>query len=198
MRYKEFVLATNNKNKLKEYQEMFTPLGIKVHSLDELNIHVDVDENGKTYEENSYLKAKAIRALVSMPTLADDSGIEIASMGEHFPGIYSARFAKKEGGYPAVFDVVNQRIEGKDRSAEFHCCICYLEEKDSSPLFFEGVCKGHLLPKPLGKGGFGYDPIFHYDEGNLDFGICSEEEKNHCSHRYNALKKFVAYLIKES
>lgn len=198
MKYKEFIIATNNAGKQREYEEMLSPLGIKVHSLKEMNIDIDVDENGLTYEENSYLKAKAIRELVDMPVIADDSGIEIASMGNHFPGIYSARYAKENGGYPAVFDLINKEIQGKDRSAEFHCCICYLEEKDSTPKYFKGICKGRLLEKPVGQGGFGYDPLFHFEEGNLDFGTCSANEKNHCSHRYNALKKFADYLIKEA
>lgn len=198
MKYKSLLVATNNQGKLKEYQEMLSPIGIEVKSLKDLNINIEVEENGDSYRANSYLKAKAIRELVDMPVISDDSGIEIASLGEHFPGIYSARYAKANGGYPAVFDVINEKIGGKDRSAEFHCCICYLEEKGQEPLYFEGVCKGHLLLKPVGVGGFGYDPLFHCDENGLNFGTATSEEKDHCSHRYHALTKFVEYLIKES
>ena len=198
MNYKEFVLATNNKGKLREYEELFLPIGIKVHSLNELNINIDVNESGSTYEENSYLKAKAISRFTNLPVIADDSGIEIPSLGKNYPGIYSARFATSQGGYPAVFDVINEKLKNKDRSAAYRCCICFLENSDATPLFFEGKCEGYLLEKPLGENGFGYDPIFHCIEGNIDFGICSDEEKNHYSHRYKALRKFIEYLSNNS
>ncbi len=190
----DIVIATNNKGKMKEYREMLTPLGIRAHSLKELVITSDAIENGKTYEENSLIKAKDVASKTSFPVIADDSGIEIASLGEHFPGIYSARYAKANGGYPATFEKILEEIHGKDRSAEFHCCICFLLNRDAKPIYFEGICKGHLLEKPVGIGGFGYDPLFHCDETNLDFGTCSQEEKDHSSHRYKALTKFVEYI----
>ncbi len=191
---KDIVIATNNEGKMREYREMLTPLGINAHSLKELGIVSDVLENGKSYEENSYIKALDVAKKTSFPVIADDSGIEIASLGEHFPGICSARYAKGNGGYPATFAKILAALKGKDRSAEFHCCICYLENEKSAPLYFEGICKGHLLEEPVGEGGFGYDPLFHQDEKNIDFGTCSAEEKDHCSHRYNALMKFVSYI----
>lgn len=190
----DIVIATSNKGKMKEYREMLTPLGIRAHSLKELSIVSDAIENGSTYEENSFIKAKYVAARTPFPVIADDSGIEIASLGIHFPGIYSARYAKANGGYPATFEKILKEIQGKDRSAEFHCCICFLSNIDAKPVYFEGICKGHLLEKPVGVGGFGYDPLFHCDEENLDFGTCSQEEKDHCSHRYKALQKFVEYI----
>ncbi len=191
---KEIVIATNNEGKMKEYREMLSPLGIIARSLRELSIVSEAEENGKSYEENSYIKALDVAKKTTMPVIADDSGIEIVSLGSHFPGIYSARFAKNNGGYPMTFSKILEEIKGKDRSAEFHCCICFLENENSKPLYFEGICKGHLLEKPVGVGGFGYDPLFHQDEKNLDFGTCSQEEKDHCSHRYNALMKFIQYI----
>ncbi len=190
----DIVIATNNEGKMKEYREMLTPLGIHAHSLKELSITCNAIENGNTYEENSFIKAKDVTVRTTLPVIADDSGIEIASLGNRFPGIYSARYAKGNGGYPATFAKINRELQDKDRSAEFHCCICFLLNANAKPLYFEGVCKGHLLVKPVGEGGFGYDPIFHCDETNLDFGTCSQEEKDHCSHRYKALQKFVEYI----
>lgn len=194
---KEIVLATHNKNKVKEYREMLSPLGYVLYSLGDLNIEEEPMEDGKSYSENAYIKAKAVRSLVKWPVIADDSGIEIAALGDHFPGIYSARWAKEVGG--GDYALVDQKVldmlqDKKDRSAEYHCSICLLEDVTSKPLFFEGICKGHILTLIKGNHGFGYDPIFHSDEKGLDFGLCSEEEKNAISHRAKALAKLVVYL----
>jgi len=194
---KEIVLATHNANKVREYRELLAPLGYVIYSAKDLNITEEPVEDGKTYADNAYIKAKALRSLVKWPVIADDSGIEIKALGEHFPGIYSARYAKEiaNGDYAvATQKVIGFLKDATDRAAEYHCCICLLENIDSKPLFFEGVCKGHILAEIKGNHGFGYDPIFHYDEGNLDFGLCSEEEKNRVSHRARALQKLVVYL----
>jgi XTP/dITP diphosphohydrolase len=194
---KEIVLATHNANKVREYRELLAPLGYLIYSSKDLNIDDEPVENGTTYAENAYIKAKALRSLVKWPVIADDSGIEIKALGDHFPGLRSARWAKEIGG--GDYAVVDQKViellkDAKDRSAEYHCCICLLENIASKPLFFEGVCPGHILTEVKGHNGFGYDPIFHYDEGNLDFGTCNEEEKNAVSHRARALQKLVVYL----
>jgi XTP/dITP diphosphohydrolase len=194
---KILVLATHNKNKVREYKELLEPLGYKVLSASDMLINQDPEETGTTYEENSYIKAKALRNVVPYPVIADDSGIEIKALGEHFPGLHSARWANEiaQGDYAIVDQhVLDLLKETKDRSAEYHCCICLLENSDSKPLYFEGVCKGHILHAITGNNGFGYDPIFHEDEHNLDFGACSEEEKNAVSHRAKAFKKLVKYL----
>ena len=193
---KKILLATHNENKLREYQEILGPLGYEVYSDKDFGISYDPEENGTTYAENAYIKAKALRKLVNMPVIADDSGIEIKALGEHFPGIHTSRYASS---ISSDYRVVGQHIidllkDASDRSAEYHCCICLLEEEDATPLYFEGICRGHILEKIGGYHGFGYDPIFHYDEGNLDFGDCSEEEKNAISHRSRALQKLLHYL----
>jgi XTP/dITP diphosphohydrolase len=194
---KEIVLATHNANKVREYRELLAPLGYVIYSAKDLNIDDEPVEDGKTYAENAYIKAKALRSLVKWPVIADDSGIEIKALGDHFPGLRSARWAEEIGkGDYAVVDhkVIELLKNAKDRSAEYHCCICLLENIASKPLFFEGICPGHILKEVKGDHGFGYDPIFHYDEGDLDFGVCSEEEKNAVSHRARALQKLVVYL----
>jgi XTP/dITP diphosphohydrolase len=194
---KEIVLATHNANKVREYRELLAPLGYLIYSSKDLNITEEPVEDGKTYRENAYIKAKALRSLVKWPVISDDSGIEIKALGEHFPGIYSARYAEEIGqsDYSVVDRLVLEKMkDAKDRSAEYHCCICLLESLESKPLYFEGICQGHILKEVKGNHGFGYDPIFHYDEGNLDFGTCSEEEKNAVSHRARALAKLVVYL----
>jgi XTP/dITP diphosphohydrolase len=193
---KQIVIATHNKNKLREYRELLEPLGYVCYGANDLNISAEPEETGTTYAENAYIKAKALRSLVNWPVIADDSGIEIAALGKHFPGVHSARWAASIASDYKVVDqkVLDLLIGAKDRSAEYHCCICLLEKDGGEPRYFEGVCQGHILEQIAGNNGFGYDPIFHYDAGNLDFGRCSEAEKNAVSHRAIASAKLVVYL----
>ena len=192
---KQICLATNNKGKLAEYRKILAPMGFVIYSPADLNVDLDVEETGTTYRENSYIKAKAVRDLVKWPVIADDSGLEIEAL-DGFPGIHSARYAESFGmDYKKTAESVLTKLKGKtNRKAAFHCCICLLMEPDSKPLYFEGECKGHILEEIRGQGGFGYDPIFHSDELDLDLGLCSEEEKNRVSHRHYALQKLVTFL----
>ncbi len=190
---KEICLSTNNKNKLKEYRELLSPLGYVIYCPNDLNIDLQVNENGKTYRENSYLKALALSKLVSFPVIADDSGLEIKSL-DNFPGLYSARFELECGSYQKAYQEIFSRLEGKNREARFVCCICYLESSTSKPLYFEGEVKGEITKQAHGTNGFGYDPIFFCKENNKYFGLISEEEKNKISHRYKASKKLALFL----
>lgn len=190
---KQICLATNNKGKLREYLEMLSPMGFVIYSPADLNIDLDVEENGKDYRENSYLKAKAFRELVPFPVISDDSGLEVLAL-DGFPGLFSARFAQECGGYPAAYRELSARLGDKPRAAQFRCCICYLEEKDSKPLYFEGLCPGYLLDAPQGDHGFGYDPLFHSTEADVNFGETDEDTKNKYSHRAKALQKLKLYL----
>lgn len=189
----QICLATNNPGKLGEYRAILAPMGFVIYSPKDLNLSFDVEENGLTYRENSYLKAKALRAIVPFPVIADDSGLEIHSM-ENKPGLFSSRFAQEHGGYPGAYEAIFKALEGKDRSAHFHCCICYLENPESKPLYFEGDCPGHILSAPSGHNGFGYDPIFHCEEADIDFGLADEKTKNAYSHRAKALKKLKVFF----
>lgn len=191
---KTIVLASNNPGKQREYAQLLGPLGYRVLTPGALGIASDPQEDGDSYRENSYIKANALRRLVACPVIADDSGMEIEALGG-FPGLFSARFAESCGSFAAAHAAILKRMEGcADRSARFVCCICLLEEPDEEALYFEGACAGHILPAPKGNGGFGYDPIFHCDGANLDFGLASEEEKNAVSHRALAAAKLLSYL----
>lgn len=190
---KEICLSTNNKNKLKEFRELLSPLGYVIYSPSDLNIDLEVNETGKTYRENSYLKALALSKLVSFSVIADDSGLEIKSL-DNFPGLYSSRFEQECGSYQKAYEEIFKRLEGKNREAKFICCICYLESPTSKPLYFEGEVKGEITKEVHGVNGFGYDPIFYCNENNKYFGLMSEEEKNKISHRYKASKKLSLFL----
>ncbi len=192
---KKFLLASNNEHKIKEFKNILSPYGIEVITPKDLSIDLEPEENGKTFRENSLIKAKAFFELCHIPSIADDSGLCIKALNGE-PGIYSARFAKEKGGYEATFAYLEKALENKSKEAKFHCCICLYDGNE--PKYFEGDCLGYLLSKPVGKEGFGYDPIFHCLEGDLDFGTASEEEKNEYSHRSKALKKFREYLDNEN
>ena len=191
---KYIVLATSNAGKVKEFQDLLSPLGYKILSLKEAGIVSNPIEDGTTYRENSFIKAKDASDKTIYPVLADDSGIEIEEMGNK-PGIYTARYAKENGGFPAVFNQILANLKGKaNRKAAFHCCLCFIPGPGQEPLYFEGICPGEILFEAKGSNGFGYDPIFHSYEANEDFGTASEETKNKYSHRGKASKLLLDYL----
>lgn len=189
---KPLLLSTNNKGKLKEYRDILAPKGYLIYCPSDLGIKFEVEETGKTFRENSLLKAQALSEYVNIPVIADDSGLCIDALDD-FPGLYSARYASSLGGYPAAYEDLNKKLQGKDRKAHFHCCICLLE-KGKKPLYFEGDCLGEILSEPKGTNGFGYDPIFFSTELGKAFGEASEEEKDSISHRAKAIAKLALYL----
>ena len=191
----DLMIATNNDHKLKEFDEMLSPYGIKVHSPKEFNIEDNPDENGKTFEENSLIKAESLARHTSMPLIADDSGLSVDALGG-FPGIYSARFAKEQGGNKFANLEIIKRLENKIKTASFFCVITLVNVKDE-PVQFVGECKGKILDEPVGLGGFGYDPIFYSFEAKAAFGNVPEEIKNKYSHRSKAVAKLIAYLKEE-
>ncbi len=190
----DILVATNNAHKLKEIKEILTPFHINVYGLKEVNIEMpEVEENGNTYYENALIKANALKALTKMAIIADDSGIEIEALGEHVPGIKSARYAASFGGYPQTFEHIFKELEGKSRKAHFYCDIVLLNVEDK-PLLFQGIVPGRIVNKVTDQSTFGYDPIFIEDTLNKTYASMSEEEKNKVSHRALALKKLLEYL----
>lgn len=189
------VIATHNEHKRQEYEEVLKPLGYEVLSAKDLGIKLVHEENGQTYKENALIKAQELAEHTEEMVIGDDSGIEINALGDHFPGIHSARYAESIGTYDEVHREVLSKLEGaSDRGAAYHCLICLIEKGSREPIYFEGVCPGYILEEPKGKGGFGFDPIFHSIEGDYDFGLCTSEEKNSVSHRGKAVEGLIAYL----
>ena len=189
----ELVVATNNAHKVKEYQEMFLGFNIKFYSMKDLNIECNPDENGKTYEENSLIKASALAKLTKLPVIADDSGLNVVAL-DNFPGIYSSRFADSFGGNKvANLELIKKLKPYKDKRAFFACVITLMNVEDK-PVQFKGICNGHILDKPVGEGGFGYDPIFYSEEANMAFGEAPAEIKNKYSHRAKAVEQLIEYL----
>lgn len=192
----ELVVATNNAHKVKEYAEMFDGYDIKFHSMKDLGIVCNPDEDGETYEANSLIKASALAKLTKMPVIADDSGLNVVALN-NFPGIHSSRFADSFGGNAVANLKLIEKLEPfKDKSAYFTCVITLMNIEEK-PLQFRGICKGKILEKPYGEGGFGYDPIFYSDEAKMPFGEASAEIKNKYSHRAKAVEQLIEYLKKK-
>ncbi len=188
----KFILATNNEHKKNEFITYLKKYNIDVLSLKDLNINVDPEENGKTFEENAFIKANEVKKICDEIIIADDSGLQIHSLN-NFPGIYSSRFLEGKP-YTEKFIEINKMLLNKeDRSANFNCTLCVIGLEDK-PLYFVGKVDGIILENPSGKEGFGYDPIFYYPPLQKTFAELTQEEKNMISHRGNAIKKLIDYL----
>ena len=188
----KFVLASHNKGKIKEMQEVLGELGVEVVTPGELGITVDVEETGTTFAENAALKARAIRDASGLPAIADDSGLCVDWLGGA-PGVYSARYGGLDDD-AARYRLLLQNLRGAtDRSAHFHTSIvCAFPNGDE--LTAEGECQGTIAFAPMGEGGFGYDPVFFVPSLRKTFAQLTAEEKNAISHRGIALRSFAANL----
>lgn len=187
----KLVFATNNKNKLKEVQEML-PNSIQLVSLQDINCEDDIAETETTLQGNAALKANFITNKFHLNCFGDDTGLEVDSL-DGKPGVYSARFA----GEPSNSDKNMEKLlhEMKDftsRKAQFRTVICL--NLDGNQYFFEGICKGSILNEKQGFEGFGYDPIFKPEGFQKSFAEMTSEEKNTISHRGLAIKKLVNFL----
>lgn len=191
MKINEIVIATSNLNKLKEFNEIFSPYNIKIISLNDLNINIDVEETGTTFKENALIKAKEISKYTSKIILSDDSGIIIDDMGDNKPGVYSHRFQNKLGGVDKANEYITKNYPNS--KAHYTCSIC-VYNLDEEPLSFEGYMYGHIANEIKGTNGFGYDPIFIPEGYNNTLGELGDEIKNSISHRGNAIKLLLKYF----
>ncbi len=192
----KFIIATNNAQKLKELERILSPLGINAVSPKQEGISLeDVDENGATFKENSYIKAKAACEKTGLPAIADDSGICVDAL-DGAPGIFSARFAGDEATDEDKNNLILEKLKSvpeEKRGAHYTCAVtCVFPSGDEIQV--EGYCYGKIAYEPDGDGGFGYDPIFLYN--GVSFGQVSAEEKDKVSHRGNALRMFKAELLR--
>ena len=186
------VLASKNAHKLREISKITEKFGIELILQSELGVDMDVEENGSTFEENSYIKAKAVMDATGLPALADDSGIAVDALNGE-PGIYSARYGFDESlddwGRLLLLLKNTENVPDGSRQAQFVCVIT-LVMPDGKTIQARGEAHGELLRAPIGEGGFGYDPIFYYPPLGKAFAQLSPEEKNRVSHRAVALELF--------
>ena len=189
------LIGTNNKGKVKEYK-FFLSNYFHVLTPSDIGINFDVAETGSTYEENSLLKLEFLRRKdLNMAILCDDSGLEIESLNNE-PGVFSARYAGEDCSDQDNIDKVLRNLNGKkDRKAKFICVVSFFWDKFSSfPRIFRGECHGSILENQSGNSGFGYDPIFYYENLSKTFANLSEDEKNKISHRAMAMKELFSNL----
>jgi XTP/dITP diphosphohydrolase len=193
---KRLVLATQNKNKLKEVVTMLEPLGYEVLSLEDVSLgDYDVIEDGETFEENALKKAKEIATIISMPVLADDSGLMVDAL-YGAPGVFSARYSGEGATTARNNEKLLNALEGlhiEKRNAKFVCVMAYVDP-NGEEYIARGEAKGRILEKQVGTSGFGYDPLFFVPELEKTYAELSIEEKNKVSHRYKALVKMRSYL----
>lgn len=185
----KILIASNNKNKVKEIKKLFSEFkGIEVISLQDFDDHDDVEENGVTFSENAYIKAKYYYDKYNVTTISDDSGLVVPALNGD-PGVYSARYSGM--GDEANNDLLLKNMENiKDRSAYYQCDICFYDGK--TPQYFVGKLTGQIGYERKGTGGFGYDPLFIVDERTL--AEIDLDEKNKISHRAIAIGKFLKYF----
>lgn len=179
-RRRKLVIATGNTGKLREYRELLAGKGLELIAFD-----TEVDEVGETYRENARLKAETADERSGLPALGDDSGVEVEALAG-FPGIRSARLGPTQEERTAE---LLRRLEGKPRpwNARF-VCVLALAEPGHSTQFFEGECRGEIVPEWRGEAGFGYDPVFLVPGTGKTFGEMSPEEKRRYSHRARAVR----------
>lgn len=191
----DIVFASNNQGKVREVRAMLENTDIKIHSLADLDLHIDVVEDGHSFIENALIKATTIAGLIRRPVLADDSGLEVDALNGA-PGIYSARYGgpglKDPERLALLLSELSEVPENK-RTARF-VCVMALVFPDGSNLTARGVCEGSITQKAEGNGGFGYDPAFCPRGYQETFGVLPAETKNRISHRSQALLKMKKLL----
>ncbi len=193
----KLLLATANFGKVHEMRAVLSDLPLEILDLRDLALHLDIHEDGATYAENAAKKAMAYTSVSGLPTLADDSGLEVDALNGE-PGIRSARYAS----IPNATDADRRayllaRLKDKPRpwTARFRCVLA-LALPHQELAFFEGVCEGEIIPEERGAGGFGYDPIFLLPALNQTMAELSTAQKNALSHRGRALQALLPYLTR--
>ena len=186
---KEFIIATNNRHKVVEIERILSPLGVTAVTAGERGINLgDVVEDGDTFAQNAYIKAKHAFDLCHTPVIADDSGLCVDALGGR-PGVYSARYGGEDAGFKKKIALLLDElmdVPDEERTAHFTCSVCCILDEDTV-IAVEGRCEGMIAREPAGDGGFGYDPIFTVE--GRSFASLSSEEKDRHSHRGNALRK---------
>jgi len=190
---KKIVLASSNQGKLREFQQIFSVKDIKLVPQSMFSIS-DADETGLSFVENAIIKARHASELTGLPSLADDSGIEVDAL-QGQPGIYSARYAglhgaDQENNRKLLLDLAD--VPEPLRTARFQCAIVFMRHsQDPTPLICQGSWEGRILSEECGINGFGYDPLFFVPSHNCTSAELSKETKNDLSHRGQALRELM-------
>jgi len=190
----KLVLATHNLHKKMEMNSILSSLGILIVGLDQFPQIGDIEETGSTLLENAFIKARTVYELTGLPSLADDTGLEVDSL-DGAPGVYSARYAGKNPTYQENCSKLLLNLKGypnEKRVASFKTVIAFVDGEIEHST--EGVVKGLIVKKYRGVDGFGYDPIFQPESQKLTYAEMDADEKNRISHRFKALDKIKEFL----
>ena len=197
MKTKKLLIATNNKGKVKELQDLLKDTGLEILTPADINLNLEVEEDGTTYVENAARKATAFAHASGLVSLADDSGLEVDALNGA-PGIYSARYHPKSGADDSdrrAYMLENLKDKPVPWTAHFHAAIA-IAIPDNDVQVVEGNCFGEIIPEERGDNGFGYDPIFLFPELNKTMAELDLYEKNRLSHRAKAVMNAIPVLKK--
>lgn len=189
---KDLIFATGNQHKASEVKKILEKTHYKILTLKDINYYNDIDETGDTFVANAIIKAQTIYDLSGKNVFADDSGLEVWAL-DMAPGIYTARYAGDQKNDNDNIDKLLKVMEGvEDRRARFVAVMALIIDGEIKT--FKGIVNGKIAISRMGKGGFGYDPIFIPDGYEKSFAELSDEIKNQMSHRYHALRQMGDYL----
>jgi XTP/dITP diphosphohydrolase len=189
------VLATSNTNKVKELRALLKDVAVDIRCLKDFGPIPEAVEDGATFEENAYKKARHYARILGLPALADDSGLSVDAL-DGAPGVYSARYSGEKAADWDNCEKLLREMEGKtNRAARFECVLS-LAVPHGPALTWEGRCEGRITERRQGEAGFGYDPVFFYEDFGRTFAEVSMEEKSQVSHRGKAMREFAAEIDK--
>lgn len=194
----KIIFATGNKDKMREIREIMADMDVEIQSMKEAGISVDIVEDGKTFEENALIKARAVARHTDAIVLADDSGLEVDYLNKE-PGVYSARYMGEDTSYTIKNQSILDRLEGvpkEKRTARFVCAIGAVLPSGEE-LVTRQTMEGYIGFASEGENGFGYDPIFFLDEYGCSSAAISPEQKNAVSHRGKGLRAMKEMLSKK-
>ncbi len=195
----KIILASNNKHKIKEFNEILT--GFEIIPMADIGFHDEIVEDGLTFRENSKIKVDAIAKFLKAQNLnclimADDSGLCVDALNGA-PGVFSARYSKEGVGKTNRALLLKNLGNETNRKARFVCCITLLD-KNGNYIIGEGKVEGRILTEEVGDNSFGYDCLFFCEELGKTFGVATDKEKNSVSHRSRAIKDLLTKInVKE-
>jgi XTP/dITP diphosphohydrolase len=187
----QLVFASSNPHKLTEIKLLLPPR-FELLGLNDIGFTEEIEETGKTFEDNAALKANAVFEFSGLVCFADDSGLEVEAL-DGKPGVKSARYAGEPVDHQKNIELLLANMQGKkNRKAKFKTVVCLRME--SKTFFFEGTVDGRITESPVGDNGFGYDPVFMPEGSDRTFAQMSLEEKNAISHRKKAIAKMIDFI----
>lgn len=191
---KQVVIATKNKGKAKDFEALFGPFGYEVVTMFDVAPDVEIEETGKTFEENAILKAETLANMLGQIVIADDSGLAIDALNGE-PGVFSARYAGDHDDEANMVKVLENMkdVPEEQRTARFCCALAIAGPNMETKTVF-GTCEGVIAYEKKGTNGFGYDPIFYVPALEKHMAELSAEEKGAISHRGNAIRKLALQL----